>query len=358
MTERSEAEETRSFDNVVDDEVVDGEVVEQPPEPTTALSPAKDEKYPSYIDVMVAEWGAEKLRLMRDTIARTLTLPELGMFGEVCKRLGLDPFAKQIHPVKRWDGKLQRDVMAIQVGIDGFRVVAQRSKEYAGQIGPLWCGADGVWKDVWLDANPPAAAKVGVLRHGFTQPLFGVALWREYVQTDRKGNVSRMWRDMSSVMIAKCAEAIALRRAFPQELSGVYTNEEMMQAERIDERREEVENARADAAAKVLPKKAKAPTTTDAPKADDKPAEEKPAANEPSITEKLLSLKGKVDGFKELEALDAAVAKWEKSLASLPEQVQKMARGYIATARAALKGETATEAENELATQVNELAKT
>jgi hypothetical protein len=82
---------------------------------------------------------------------------------------------------------------------------------------------------VWLSKEPPAAAKVTVLRNG--APYSAVALFSEYAQTTKDGNLTQMWRDKGALMIAKCAEALALRKAFPQDLSGIYTAEEMAQAD-------------------------------------------------------------------------------------------------------------------------------
>jgi len=160
------------------------------------------------------------MALVARTVAKGCSSDELSLFGAICKRTGLDPFARQIYAIKRGG------VMTTQVSIDGARLVAQRSGEYAGQVGPFWCGADGVWVDVWLAKTPPLAAKVGVHRRGFEQTLFAVAIWSEYAQT--QGN---MWAKFPSVMLAKCAEMIALRRAFPAELSGLYSTEEMSQAD-------------------------------------------------------------------------------------------------------------------------------
>ena len=160
------------------------------------------------------------MALVARTVAKGCSSDELSLFGAICKRTGLDPFARQIYAIKRGG------VMTTQVSIDGARLVAQRSGEYAGQVGPFWCGADGVWVDVWLAKTPPMAAKVGVHRRGFEQTLFAVAIWSEYAQT--QGN---MWAKFPSVMLAKCAEMIALRRAFPAELSGLYSTEEMSQAD-------------------------------------------------------------------------------------------------------------------------------
>ena len=167
----------------------------------------------------------DQVDLVKRTIAKGASDDELALFVQQCNRTGLDPFSKQIYWIKRGGNA------SIQVSIDGFRVIADRSGELDGQE-VHWCGPDGAWVDVWLAKEPPAASRVLVYRKGCQRPFPGVARWAEY---NAGGN---MWSKMPATMIAKCAESLALRKAFPQELSGLYTTDEMGQAEGAPERLE------------------------------------------------------------------------------------------------------------------------
>lgn len=179
-----------------------------------------------------AAWSDEQRTLVKATVANGCSDVELDLFMWNCQRTGLDPFARQIYAIKR-QGK-----MTIQVAIDGFRVIAERHGQYAGQVGPHWCGSDGKWRDVWLDKAHPEAAKVGVLRHDFKEPKVAIANWDAYAQ-EFNGRLGTMWAKMPALMLAKCAEALALRQAFPQDLSGLYTTDEMSQADKPPKATEE-----------------------------------------------------------------------------------------------------------------------
>ncbi len=171
---------------------------------------------------------AEQVALIKRTIAKDATNDELSLFIMQCNRTGLDPFNRQIWFTKR-QGK-----MSILTGIDGYRLIGERTGRRMGST-KLWCGEDGIWRDVWLSKARPAAAKaiVKVLApNGTVVEYDGIALWSEYGE---KAD-GFMWPKMPAAQLGKCAEALAYRAAFPAETSGVYVAEEMDQAGPAPER--------------------------------------------------------------------------------------------------------------------------
>ena len=174
-----------------------------------------------------------QVNLIRDTVARGATDDELRMFLYQCQRLQLDPMLRQVHFVKRpqeIDGQW-KSVGTMLVGIDGMRLAARRTGELTALHGPFWCGPDGQWLDAWLAEDPPTAARVGVDRAGLTDTVWAVARYATYCQLRRDGTPTRTWERMPDLMLAKAAEAMALRRAFPDALSGVHVEEELPEAD-------------------------------------------------------------------------------------------------------------------------------
>lgn len=179
-------------------------------------------------------WTPDQAAVLQQSgIDNQVAPAELSAFLHLCQRTRLDPFSRQIYLIGRWNSQQQRKVYTPQTSIDGYRVIAHRAcAEVGHSLGyedTLWCDKSGQWRDVWLSDAPPAAAKVTVIRNGMR--FSAVARYSEYVQTKKGGEPSGLWVKMPATMTAKCAEALALRMAFPHDLAGVYTAEEMAQAD-------------------------------------------------------------------------------------------------------------------------------
>lgn len=186
----------------------------------TSLTPYQAPSSPVEI-----RFNEEQMKVIKSTICKGATDEELQLFVATCTRTGLDPFLKQIYAVKRWDSKEKREVMAIQVGIDGLRLVADRTTKYGGQDPIEWLDTDGVWSEVWTgNGEHPVAARTAVYRKDWSRKAPAVCRWDSYVQTFNSSGEAKLmpnWAKMPDVMLGKCAEALALRRAFPAEMSGV-----------------------------------------------------------------------------------------------------------------------------------------
>lgn len=156
---------------------------------------------------------------------------QIQLFLHVCKERKLDPRLNQIYAIPRWNSNTKRTEITIQVSIDGLRLIAERTGKYApgkdtqyiyNEKGAL-LGATSYVKKMTPD--------------GMWHEISATAFLREYMPSNGKG----LWGQMPHVMIEKCAESRALRRAFPDQLSGLYSEEEMTQAIKPELSEEEVD---------------------------------------------------------------------------------------------------------------------
>ena len=170
------------------------------------------------------QWTFIRESLM-DTDRAKYNDTEVKLFVFQCNKTGLDPRTRQIY-VTKINGK-----MSIQATVDGLRVIAERSNKYSGQTRPVWFSNSGEEFRIWPSSRGlPYACEVGVMRSDFKEPLFAIAIFDEYAQRIN-GKLGFMWEKMPALMISKVAESLALRKAFPNDMSGIYSKEEMHQAE-------------------------------------------------------------------------------------------------------------------------------
>lgn len=170
------------------------------------------------------EFSDDQVKLIKSQIAPKATSDELKLFMYQAQRTGLDPLTRQIYCIHRnqrnQDGSYSAK-MTIQTSIDGFRVIAERSGDYAGQSEPEFV----------YEGDKLKCCKIAVFRFRGDvryQASVGVAYWSEYSQN------SGLWTKMPHTMLSKVAEALALRKAYPQDLSGLYTSDEMAQADVVE----------------------------------------------------------------------------------------------------------------------------
>lgn len=171
------------------------------------------------------EMSEEKIELMKRTFCKSSTDEEFALFLHACARTGLDPFMRQIYAVKRWDGALKREVMSVQTGIDGYRLIADRTGRYSPGKETVFTYDENGW---------PVSAIAFIKKQtpdGTWHEISATAYMREYCAFTKEGKPTHMWGTKPHIMLGKCAEALALRKAFPAELSGLYTKEEMEQAD-------------------------------------------------------------------------------------------------------------------------------
>lgn len=175
----------------------------------------------------ITNYSRDDMDLLRETICKGCTPQDFKLFMMVCQRTKLDPFAKQIYAVPRWDSKLNRNSMTIQTSIDGFRLVAERTGRYAPGRATEYQFEQGKLVSATSFTKKQTA-------DGTWHEVSYTAFFEEYCQKTKDGRPTKFWNDMPRVMLAKVAEAACLRKCFPMELSQIYTREEMEQAEVVE----------------------------------------------------------------------------------------------------------------------------
>jgi phage recombination protein Bet len=169
-------------------------------------------------DTIQPFFTAEQERMILTQFMGGASKSEAAVLLEIVKRRRLDPFSRQVYFVKRWDMQKREDVWAIQTSIDGLRSIAERTGKYDGQDEPEY-GSDDAGK----------FCKVRVYRKDWspTRAAVGVAYESEFIQKKKDGSITSFWARMPRLMLAKCAEALAIRKAFPEDSAGLYIAEEM-----------------------------------------------------------------------------------------------------------------------------------
>lgn len=173
------------------------------------------------VDLSV-KFTPEQKKVILDTCCGGAPESEARALLAIAEARGLNPILGECYFVKRWDNEQRREKWAVQAAIDSFRIKAEQTGLYAGQDEPEY--------EYDREGNV-TLARVRVWRKDWPRPAVGVARWEEYVQTTKEGKPTKFWRQMPHNQLAKCAEALALRKAFPAVLSKVYTPEEMAQAD-------------------------------------------------------------------------------------------------------------------------------
>lgn len=164
--------------------------------------------------VSADDWTDERVEFIRNAYCGGAPDAQAEMFIQIARRRGLAPEEKHIYLIKRGDN------WTIQTSIDGYRLIADRTGDYAGSDDPVF-EYDG-------EAHPSkASVTVWKFVKGQRCAFTASARWTEYLPPERQRT---MWLKMPHTMLGKCAEALALRKAFPAQLSGIYTDDEMEQA--------------------------------------------------------------------------------------------------------------------------------
>lgn len=199
-----------------------------------------------------AAYTAQQMALVRRTVAKDCNADEFDQFIHIAQHLQLDPLRRQIYAFVFNKDKPDKRQLTIVTGIDGFRSIADRTGNYRPDEEEPEITQDDTLKDPATNPRGLVKAKVAVYKfaHGDWHRVIGVARWEEFAplkeiweydeQQGKRAPTGRFeldkdnWRKMPHVMLAKCAEAQALRKGWPDDLSAVYEQAEVDRAQTLD----------------------------------------------------------------------------------------------------------------------------
>lgn len=170
---------------------------------------------------------SETQAVLINTVAKGASKAEFMMFLEMCKTSGLNPFKKEIWFIKTYTG------VQMMTGLNGFYEIANSN--------PMYDGIEVIESEVKLEIlvdgkkkEVPEYMEARVWRKDRKFPDVARAKWVEFAKPliSEKGKVT-IWGTIPSIMLSKCAESMALRKAFPQKLNGLYTEEEYIESNSI-----------------------------------------------------------------------------------------------------------------------------
>ena len=178
---------------------------------------------------------SELIEVLQSSLYPGASLPSVKMVLGYCKAAGLDPMRKPVHIVPMWDGKAKQMRDVVMPGIGLYRTDASRTDEHVGTDKPVY----GPMVEYDLSGHKitvPEWCEVTVyrLKNGVKCAYTAEEYWIENYATAGKDTAApnAMWKKRARGQLAKCAEAQALRKAFPE--VGSQPTADEMEGKQID----------------------------------------------------------------------------------------------------------------------------
>ena len=182
-------------------------------------------------DLTEFKWNKDQRDLLKNTVAKgqDLTDDEFLLMGYVAKQAGLDPFLKQLYPVKFAQGNEGKKTLTFITSIDGYRLIAERTGKYAGRDDYMFDEGLSLHQMLEEKRTVPRTATTTVYKivQGIRSPTCTSVRWKEYYPSSKFKQF--MWNRMPFLMLGKVSECASLRAAFPNNYKGIYLDIEFDQ---------------------------------------------------------------------------------------------------------------------------------